>query len=256
MAEIGAIVQARMNSKRLPNKVLRELAGKPMLWHIINRISFSNYIEKIVIAAADTEEDRIIVEFAKEYGIEVFTGSENDVLDRFYNTAKKFNLDPIVKISGDCPLIDPAILDNIIEFFVNNKSKYDYVSNTAEPTYPEGMDVEVFSFKALEKTFNEAKEALDRENITPYILRNKEAFRIYNYKNDKDYSKFRLTVDELEDFELIKQIFKRLYSEDNVFTMEQVIDYLETNPSLLLINKQSKEDDKCPVEGQVYKPEC
>ena len=141
-----------------------------------------------------------------------FLGSENDVLDRYFKAAKKFNADTIVRICGDCPFVDPLVIDEILELFQNNN--YDYISNTIKPTFPDGFDVEVFSFSVLKEIWEKAKIKYDREHVTPFILKNRR-FKKFNYKYKKDLSKLRLTVDENIDLEMIKMIYSRLKNKNN-----------------------------------------
>lgn len=171
---ITAIIQARMGSTRFPGKVLKEILGKSILWHLISRIEKAKLINEIVIATTKNEIDRPILKFAEENGIKSYAGSEEDVLDRYYQAAKKFSADPIVRITADCPLMDPEVIDSVVQFYLDNK--YDYVANTLEPiTFPDGMDVEVFSFKNLEKIWKEAILPSQREHVTFYFWKIRES---------------------------------------------------------------------------------
>jgi len=241
---IAAIIQARMGSTRLPGKVLNNIAGKPMLWHLINRLQRSVFIEKIIVATTTNEIDCPILDVAEKSGVESFAGSEHDVLDRYYQAAKKFHADIIVRITADCPLIDPRVTDRVIQCYLENKGKVDYVSTGIPPTYPDGLDTEVFSFTALEKAWKEAKSQSEREYVTSYIWKNKQIFRLANVANEEDLSYMRWTVDEDRDFLFITEIYKGLYrGENEIFYMEDVVNFLKTYPKLMSINQGIKRNE-------------
>ncbi len=226
------ILQARMGSSRLPNKVLKNIIGKPMIWYVIHRLKKVKYAKQIILATTNLRKDHILVDIAGKNNLLSFRGSSTDVLDRYYKCAKQFAADPIIRITGDCPLIDPKIIDNMIQFFKRNS--YDYISNTIIPTYPDGLDVEVFSFNTLKLTALNAKLKSEREHVTPYIL-NSGLFTTYNYENDIDLSQYRWTVDEVVDLEFIHAIYKE-FSPQIDFTTKNVISLLQRKPELLSIN--------------------
>jgi spore coat polysaccharide biosynthesis protein SpsF len=235
---IAAIIQARMGSVRFPDKVMKIIVGKPMLWHQVNRLRKSKLIEKIIIATTDKTQDRIIIDFAKENNILYFAGSEEDVLDRFYYSAKKFKVETVVRITGDCPLIDPSIVDMIINFYLDNKNQYDIVHNGT--TYPDGIvETEVFSFNILKKTWENAKLLSEREHVTSYIWKNPEMFRQATVENSKDLSYLRLVVDDEKDFKLVKIIFQNLYKEDGMFYLDDIMKFLNQNPELITLNSST-----------------
>jgi len=235
---IAAIIQARMGSSRFPNKVMKIIVEKPMLWHQINRLRKSKLIEKLIIATTDKIQDRVIIDFAKENNILYFAGSEEDVLDRFYNCAKKFKVETVVRITGDCPLIDPSLVDMIINFYIDNKNQYDYVHNGN--TYPDGiLETEVFSFDILKKTWENSKLSSEREHVTPYIWKNPEIFKQATVENNKDLSYLRFVVDDEKDFKLVKIIFQNLYKEDGMFYFEDIVRFINQNPELIKINKNT-----------------
>lgn len=235
---IGAIIQARMGSSRLSGKVLMDIMGEPMLWHVINRLGFSRKINEIILAIPDTKENDILEKFAKKNKIKYFRGNEEDVLSRYFKAAKKFKCDVVVRITSDCPLIDPKIIDKIIEDHLDSTA--DYTANILKRTYPKGLDVEVLSLKTLEKIFKEAKEKQYREHVTLYIREHPEKFKRVNVKNKEDFSHFRWTVDEEKDLEFIREIYKRLYKKGKIFLMEEIVKLLEKDPELLEINKNVK----------------
>jgi len=234
---IVAIIQARMGSTRLPGKVLMEICGKPLLWHVVNRVSYSKYISQIVIATSTNPKDDEIEKFAKKYKLKVFRGSENDCLDRYYKAAKKYKADVIVRITADCPLICPEIIDKVILEYI--KGDFDYVTNTIVYTYPDGCDVEVFSFEALEKAWREAKDTVEREHVTVYI-RNSGEFKIKNVVNDKpvDPQDYKWSVDKQNDLEFVKEVYNHLYNGRKVFSYKDIMNLLRKNPWIKKINME------------------
>lgn len=196
-----------MGSKRLLGKILKKICCKTILEHDVDRLRRVKNIDKIVIATATLEKDNAIVEEAKILGVTYFRGSEEDVLSRYYYATKENNADVVVRVTSDCPLIDSKVTEKVIQYYLDNIDKYDYVSNTIDRTYPRGLDTEIFSFKALEKAFNEAEDLMDKEHVTPYIWHNPSIFRLAQYKNEIDYSNLRWTLDTIEDFQLISSIY-------------------------------------------------
>lgn len=236
---VVAIIQARMGSSRLPNKVMLEICEKPVLWHVVNRTSNSRRIDKIVVATSEAIGNDLIREYCAENGIECTSGSENDVLDRYYKALEHINIeddDLVVRITADCPLIDPVVIDKVIERHIDTNS--DYTSNCIEPTFPDGLDCEVFKASVLKKAWKEAKLKSEREHVTLYIRNHPEKFGIENYKGDKDLSNFRWTLDEDEDFQLIKEIYEELYYENKIFSTKEILNLLEKKPGLININSK------------------
>lgn len=234
--KIAAIIQARMGSTRLSGKVMKEIHDKTVLSHVIERVSQSELIDNIIIATTTLERDNVIENEAIKCGVKVFRGSEEDVLSRYYYAAKENNIDVVVRITSDCPLIDPIVVDEIIGCYLSND--YDIVtnagSNLSQRTYPRGLDTEIFSFKKLENAFNNAKEKYQREHVTPYIYEN--SGRTYYYKNTIDYSKYRWTLDTVEDYELLEKIYDRLYKNRHNFYLEDIISIFEKDSNLFKIN--------------------
>jgi len=236
---IVAIVQARMTSERLPGKVLMNILGKPVLWHVVTRLNGSELIEKVVVATTTNETDIPIIRFCDERGIGVYAGSEENVLDRYYKAASHFSATVIVRITADCPLIDPKIVDRVIQHYLENKNKFDYVSTNHPTTFPDGLDTEVFSFEALEKAWKNAKKQYEREHVTPYIWDQPEKFGIGNVENDQDLSATeRWTLDYEEDLEFVRAIYANLYKEGKIFGMEDVLKLLKKKPELRDINRK------------------
>jgi len=238
-----AIIQARMGSTRLPGKVMKIIKGKTVLEHVVERVQAAKNIDDIVIATTVKSEDDVIVELSKKLSVKYFRGDENDVLSRYYYAARQNKSDVIIRITSDCPLIDPLILENMVDKFIelNQKDGIDYMSNTVERTYPRGLDAEIFTFKALKITFNEANKDYQREHVTPYIYQNPAKFKISVFRNDIDYSGYRLTLDTKEDLEVIKEIYNKLYNENILFYFAQILTLLKTHPEIEEINKNVKQ---------------
>lgn len=235
MKKVVAIIQVRMGSTRLPGKVLLDIMGKPLLAHIIDRISESKLVNSNIILATTTNPaDHVLVDFANENHLDCFIGSEEDVLDRFYQAAKQAGADIIVRITADDPFKDPEIMDKIIQIMIDDN--FDYVSNTIKPTYPEGLDIEVFSFKSLERAWKESKKTSEREHVTPYIWNHPDLFKLYNVKNDVDLSSMRWTLDTDKDLEFTKAVYERLYVPGKIFRMRDILTILNNEPNLQKIN--------------------
>lgn len=240
---IVAIVQARSGSTRLPKKVLKKVEGKPLLEHLLLRLKRAKTPDKIIVATTDQKDDDAVARIAKRQNIETYRGSENDVLDRYYWAAKNANADTIIRITGDCPLIDPHIVDNVVNYYKKNYPKFDYVCNALVPTFPDGMDVEVFLFDALQRAWNNARLASEREHVTPYIHNHPEQFRVYNLKYHLDYSWMRLTIDNPEDFLLIKKVFAHLYKRKKFFNLSDILVLEKHYPKLFLLNAHIKRNE-------------
>jgi spore coat polysaccharide biosynthesis protein SpsF len=234
---IVAIIQARMGSTRLPGKVLMDVCGKPILEHVIERTKKCKEIDSIVVATTNRVEDKVIIKLAKKCKTKSFTGSEKDVLDRYYQAAKKFNANIIVRITADCPLIDSLVIDKVVKYHLENQREVDYT--TKPRAYPEGLDVEVFSFEILKKAWKEAKKPSEREHVTPYILNHPEIFYLSELSNDinNDFSSMHWSVDEEQDLKFVKKIYKKLYKDGEIFYMEDVLKLLKEQPELMEINK-------------------
>jgi len=226
-----AIIQARMGSARLPGKVLADICGRPMLWHVMNRVSFVPSIEWMVVGTSVKPADNQIAEFCLKNGFDHFRGSELDVLDRFYHAAKHYAADVVVRIAADCPLIDPQVVAGVLKIYL--EGAHDYVTNTLRYTYPDGQDVEIFSFEALETAWSEARLPHEREHVTPY-LRTSGRFRVFNVENEVDLSaqNLRWTVDEPADLEFVRAVFDRLGTNGQIFGLADVLDLLDKESDL------------------------
>jgi len=235
MNNITALIQARLGSTRLHGKTLMLIEGKSLLCHLVKRIKASRYVNDIVIATTTNERDNAIVEFAKAENLKFYCGSEDDVLDRFYQASVLYGLEAIVRVTPDCPMLDPDVMDIVISKF--SEGNYDYVSNVITPTFPDGLDTEVFSFQSLEKAWHEARLPSEREHVTAYILKHPELFRQFNVKREgEDLSWMRWTVDTRDDYDFVCKIFELLYHPNEIFHMEDVLALLKENPQLLKIN--------------------
>ena len=249
MKKIGCIIQARSGSTRLPKKVLMKLpynSKKTVLEQVINRVQKSKKIDEIVLATTIAKEDDLIKNLGEELGVKIYRGSEKNVLKRFYNGAKNNNLDIIVRITSDCPVIDWEILDKLIEKHIQDNN--DYTSNVLERTYPHGMDAEVFNFSVLEESFLNASVEYEKEHVTPYIYKSHpKKFKIGILKSNynKDISKLRITLDTQEDYNLICIIYDYLYDEKNIFKTDDIIKLFKEKPWIFNINKNINQKKVC-----------
>jgi len=212
---------------------MADLAGKPMLYHVIKRAQQASSLDLVVVATSDQPRDDVVAQYCAETGTPCFRGSEEDCLDRYYKAAQKFEADPIMRLTADCPLLDPLVIDEVARMF--RDGEYDYVSNALEPTYPDGLDTEIFSLKALETAWREARLKTEREYATVYIWKRPDIFRLFNVENDEDLSHLRWTVDEPEDLVLVRRIYEYLGPEPS-FGMTEILALLQEHPELNQIN--------------------
>jgi len=233
--KIVAIIQARMGSTRLPGKTMAYIGDKPLLAHVIERVRASNIIDGIIVATTDLSEDLPILELAAKYGASTYAGSADDVLDRLYQAAKRDAADIIVRVTSDDPFKDPEIMDKIIACLIDLPD-LDYASNTLDPTYPEGLDIEAFKFTALERAWLEAKLPSEREHVTPYIWKNPNIFKLASIKHDINLSHLRWTIDYEDDLCFAREIYARLSSK-GIFFMRDILKILELEQGLININK-------------------
>lgn len=235
--KVIAIIQARMGSTRLPGKVLNKVQDKPLLEYQIDRVKKAKTIDEIVIATTTKDNDNQIVDLCKRLSLPYYRGSEEDVLSRYYESAAKFQADVIVRLTADCPLIDPDVIDKVVNAYLESLEYYDFACNTLVRTYPKGLDTEVMTFKLLKQIHEEAKEIFYREHVTNYIYHHPEKFKILNIQNDFDASVHQWTLDTEEDFLLIQKIIQELYPNNKHFSFLDVLEILEKNPDWNLINK-------------------
>lgn len=236
MKKIVAIIQARVGSTRLPGKVLLDLKGKTVLYHVVDRVKKSKYIDEVIVATTDLGQDDKIVDECNKIGCKYFRGSESDVLSRYYLCAKENNADIVIRITSDCPLIDPLIIDEMIIKYL----ELDYIIMTnagisnETRTFPRGLDVEIFTFKSLEESYFDSRKKYQREHVTPYIYENTK--KIFYFRNSYDLSNLRLTLDTEEDFKLIDEIYSKLYKNDCEFYLEDILKVVNANDYLKNIN--------------------
>jgi spore coat polysaccharide biosynthesis protein SpsF len=235
--KIVAIIQARMGSSRLPGKILRRLLDDTVLGHVVKRARAAGKIDQVVVATTLSSMDEVVVREAERLGVTATRGSEVDVLDRFYRAARQVQADVIVRITSDCPLLDPALVDDMVGKFMSLKAggaSVDYLSNTVIRTYPRGLDAEVFTFDALEKAHTQAASTAEREHVTPYLYRHSEVFRIEQYTGQQDLSHHRWTLDTIEDWQLLSAIFDHFGRPD--FSTAEVCDFLNEHPAIACLN--------------------
>jgi len=229
----GVIIQARMNSNRLPGKVMLPLEGKPVLWHVLNRVKHCKKVKRVILATSTEKEDRKLKKVADGLNVSVYFGSLNDVLSRYYNAAKKYKLDFIVRITADCPVIDPGVVDEVVERAV--KGGYDYYGLAGK--FPQGLDVTVYSYKALEIAYKEAKLPSEREHVAgAFLAQHKDRFKTGCYRKFKNRRYYRWTLDEPRDYEFLKIIFRELYKSRKIFNYKDIYRLLKRKPEIMKIN--------------------
>ena len=230
-----AVIQARMGSSRLPGKVLMDLGGETTLARVVRRLKRSRQVTKIVVATTTACGDQSIIRECEHLQVVCFRGEEQDVLDRYYQAARANAADAAVRITSDCPLIDPELVDETVEVFRDEHA--DYASNVFPRTYPRGLDTEVFSFDALDRAWREAREAHQREHVTPYLYEHPQIFKLASLSGAADYSRYRWTLDTLEDLELLRTIYSRFHGRDD-FSWKEVLRLMEREPELAELNSQ------------------
>ena len=237
--KVVIVVQARMSSSRLPGKVLLPILGKSLLYRMIERLQMIRHEATIVIATSDSEQDDIIQTEAENIGVPCFRGSLTNCLDRHYQAGKQYNADVVIKIPSDCPLIDPRIVDEVLDYYFAHPGEYDFVNNLHPATFPDGNDVEIMTMACIEKAWREASRPLELEHTTPYIWENPDKFRIANitWSAGKDYSmSHRFTIDYPEDYQFIKRVYEELYPQKPNFSCDDILALLEAKPEIYQIN--------------------
>lgn len=237
--KIACIIQARVGSTRLSGKILLKVAGKEILVHVVDRVLRSSEVDEVIVATTMNPNDKRVVRLIEDLGYKrvfVFRGSEEDVLDRYYQAAKKRSSDVIIRITSDCPLIDWELIDKMVRKFV--EGNYDYISNVlTKRTYPRGQDVEVFSYSILEKMWESCKEKREREHVTTYVRENPSVFRTMNFARETDLSSLRWTVDEEDDLKLVELIYEELYHQNPNFNTDDILELIKQKPELATMNK-------------------
>ena len=232
-----AIIQARMGSTRLPGKVLRKIFDRTILGHLLTRVRTCERLDSIVVATPEAVADDAIAAEAQAYGAAVFRGSETDVLSRYYGAARAQGADVVVRITSDCPLYDPQLLDRMLAAFVKpSAGPLDYLSNVTKRTFPRGLDTEVFAFDALERAHREARQPYEREHVTPFLHQHPELFRMRSFEEQPDWSGLRWTLDTAEDWRFIEAVYQALYRTHPLFTTAEVLKLLQERPELTKIN--------------------
>jgi spore coat polysaccharide biosynthesis protein SpsF len=232
--KVVAVIQARMGSTRLPGKVLRDLAGETVLTRVVTRLRRTKLIHEVLVATTDQRADDVIVAECHRLSVKVTRGDQNDVLDRYFRAAQFSKAEVVVRITSDCPLIDPEITDKTIAAFLDQHP--DYASNVLVRTYPRGLDTEVMSFAALSRAWQEARKPYEREHVTPYIVEHPAEFRLLSVIGDEDHSGLRWTVDTTEDLEFVRSVYNRLGG-DGEFSWRAVLDLIEREPQLAELNR-------------------
>lgn len=233
-----------MTSSRLPGKVLRPILGRPMLALQLERLTRCQSLDALVVATSTDASDDGIAALCGAWGLKCFRGSLDDVLDRYYQAASELRPEHVVRLTGDCPLTDPSLVDGMVRFCL--EGEWDYVSNTLRPTFPHGLDAEVMRFAALAQAWSDAQDAYEREHVTPFIYRHPERFRVGHYCQEQDLSGLRWTVDEAEDFELVSRIYEALYPSRPDFTTADILQLVAAHPELNQINATHRRERGLP----------
>lgn len=234
---VNAIIQARCGSTRFPNKVFALIDGKPLLWHVVNRLKYATKIDDIIVATTVSEKDDKIEEWCKENNIHCFRGSEENVLNRYYSASEAFPSDYVVRITADDPFKEPKVIDAVITKLI--EEGYDHVTNNLPPSFPEGLDCEAFKKSALDRSEKEAETAFEREHVTQYIYHHPEIFKIGNVSNPENISYLRWTVDKDVDFEMVKAVYAhRNPANKGILLMDEILDILKANPEIEKINSE------------------
>ncbi len=232
--EVQVVIQARMGSTRLPGKVLLPLGGRPVLGHVVRRSSAARKVDRTVVATTTRAEDDAIEGFCKSSGIPVFRGDSEDVLDRYRSAIGVWPTDAVIRITADCPLIDPAVIDDLISFF--GKGSWDYAANVNPPTFPAGFDAEILSSQSLERAWREASLKSHREHVTLFIREHPESFRIGNLTAKTDRSALRCTLDRPEDYTFLEALFAHIPEGDPAVGLEDILRIIDSNPELAKLN--------------------
>lgn len=235
---VVAIIQARMGSTRLPGKVMKDIGGETMLARVVWRARRAKLLDEVVVATTNKSADTPIIAECGKLGVPVFRGDEQDVLDRYYHSAQANRAEAVVRITSDCPLIDPEIIDEVIQAFL--KAKPDYASNTLNHTYPRGLDTEVMTMTSLERAWHESNKPYHRSHVTPYIYQNPDTFRLLSIKGQVDYSSLRWTVDTREDLNFVRSVYDRFANQDT-FGWHDVLKVLAREPELIELNRHIRQ---------------
>lgn len=235
MNNIVAIIQARSGSTRLQNKIFADICGKPLIFHVVDRLKHSKRLNDIIIATTENANDNSICDWALANNIKCFRGDEHNVLNRYYETAVHYGINNIVRITADDPFKDPLLLDDMIDYYFRNDA--DLLTNNAPPTFPEGMDMEIFSFNALEKAEKNVQSDFQKEHVTQYFYQNKNQFSIENYSQSIDRSFLRWTIDTQEDLDMVRMVYKELYKPSELFISQAIYTLIDKYPFFAKMNQ-------------------
>jgi spore coat polysaccharide biosynthesis protein SpsF len=235
---ISAIIQARMSSTRLPGKTMMNLEGRPLIGHVVDRIVASDTMDQVILATSDAPADDVLAAWAKSNGIFCYRGSENDVLDRYYGAALACKASIIARVTADDPFKDPTVLDRVVRHL--QEHELDFAYNNKPPSFPEGLDTEVFTFAALEQAANMAQDPFEREHVTQYFYRHPHLFRQKNIACDRQLSHLRWTIDTAADFRMAQAVYEKLYTKGDVFLMDDVLALYEVHPEIAAINSNEQ----------------
>lgn len=238
---ITAIIQARVGSTRFPNKIFSDISGKPLIYHVVNRLLKSSKIQEIVIATTQNPLDDTIETWSINNKIKCFRGDENDVLSRFYYAAKFYKAKIIIRITADDPFKDFLIIDNVINILISHKLSFVYNNNP--PSFPEGLDTEVFTFDALEKAFRLSVDPFEREHVTQYFYRNPHEFPQKNICNNINLSNLRWTIDTVNDLEMVRKVYENLFTENEIFLTNDILKLIKQKPEIQMINQDVQRSD-------------
>lgn len=238
---VVAIIQARTGSTRLPNKIFSQLSGYSLLYHVVNRLKPSKEINQIVVATTNSSNDNCIQDWCEKFNIDFYRGSEQNVLKRYFETAKKFKADIIIRVTADDPFKDYRIIDKAVTIL--KEEKIDFVCNNSPVSFPEGLDVEVLTMDALSQSYHKSTLDFEKEHVTQFIHKNKNKFKTFNIKNDIDLSSHRWTIDTEEDYLFAKEIYSNLFKPNKFFLPEDIYQLLKKMPELLDINREVKKSD-------------
>ena len=236
---VGAIVQARLGSTRLPGKALLDIAGTSMVARVLDRTRRAQTIDRVILATTTTSQDDRLVEYVRGLPVEVYRGDEDDVLDRYYQTAEYYALDVVVRITSDCPLLDPGLIDQVVQPLLDSSSTVDFSANTLVRTFPRGLDVEAVTSTALKRVWRTAKAPHQRAHVFPYVDEHREEFSTVSITDEIDRSWMRWTVDFEEDLTFVRQVCRFLETQE--FTWRDVLLLLERQPELLRINEMVRQ---------------
>lgn len=232
---VNAIIQARCGSTRFPNKVFADVNGKPLIWHVVNRLTYAKTINKIVIATTTNEKDDQIEAWCKENNVACFRGSEDDVLNRYYSASVANPSDVVVRITADDPFKEPAVIDAVVNKLISEG--YDHVTNNFPPSWPEGLDCEAFTFTALEESEKTTHDSFEREHVTQYIYHNPDKFKIGNVASPTNLSSLRWTIDKEVDYEMVKAVYAhRDPANTGILLLDEILEILDKNPEIKQIN--------------------